>query len=204
MPEELNTDLITDEVKWLKEVRRNLMSMNAAYTSPDEFIESVGHLAAESVKTLDQALAGLARKLRHRKRETAMGETKNMDAVEIIKSKAFEAGKVAAQCRWKVQLLKEMFEAMADQNIPPSGTDNCFLGAMTISEEIIDQLVEVGDALETVTRNAVLCSPDPEKLKAREEEHEKTQEDLRSMGIDPAAKKGLKPPVEVEDMLKEE
>ena len=106
-----------------------------------------------------------------------MGQTTTIDPVEVIKSKASKADSVTAQCRLKLNILKNLFEAMADQSISSKNADSCFLGAMTISEEIIDQLAEVGNALDTVTRNAELCIPDPEKQ--------------------------FKPPVTVEEMLEE-
>jgi hypothetical protein len=134
-----------------------------------------------------------------------MGQTQTIDPVEVIKSNAIEARKVSAQCRWKAQVLKEMFEAMSDQN-PIQFDDHvsCFLGVMTICSEISDQLVEVESTFDIVKKHADFCSPDPEKLKAYEEEQEKMEEDLLSMGIEPAANKGLKPPVTTDEMLEEE
>ena len=106
-----------------------------------------------------------------------MGQTADINPIEVIKSKASKADHVTAQCRLKLNILKNLFEAMADQSIPSKNADSCFLGAVTISAEVIDQLEEVGNALETVTRNAELCIPDPEKQ--------------------------FKPPVTVEEMIEE-
>jgi len=108
-----------------------------------------------------------------------MGQKTNIDPLEVIRSNAFAAGKTAAQCRWKVQVLKEMFEAMSDQD-PIRFDDHvsCFLGVMTICSEISDQLVEVESTFDIVKKHADFCSPDPEKLKAYEETIEEEDHDL--------------------------
>ena len=135
-----------------------------------------------------------------------MGQKTNIDPIDVIKSNAIEARKVSAQCRWKAQVLKEMFEAMSDQD-PIRFDDHvsCFLGVMTICSEISDQLVEVESAVDTVRKHAELCGPDPEKIKAYEEKEEKIREDLRAMAADPVSiRRKLREPDPVEETIEEE
>ena len=114
-----------------------------------------------------------------------MGETKNVDPVEAIENETVKGRDIATKCRWKVQVLKEMFEAKGDQD-PIQFEDHvsCFWGVKTICSEIIDQLLEVEEATLAINKNAEICSLDPEKVKRRDE-------DLRSVGINPATRRPL-------------
>lgn len=114
-----------------------------------------------------------------------MEETKKIDLGKSITDEANNCHDIAQRCRWKIQVLKEMFEAMSDQD-PIQFNDHvsCFLGLKAICTEVTDQLHEIYDVTSVIKDHAEICSLDPEKVK-------KHDEYLRSAGIDPATGRPL-------------